>query len=440
MIKLLILFMISSVTFAAPSKEQYTKFMNTGMYFSAYTSLFELDITKFTKAEIENTLAYIDPAIIKADSRIDRFRGVAGFEYAIGIKEYDAKRYSSVIKLMKEVKDIGLTPFAHFLSAQSSFDSNDIKNANLSYLACTKEAQKAIRSYKKQAFIYKNLYGNCMQSIARIFFHNKDYEKAVKYFKKIPQENYMWPLSLIEIAWAFYWSNDFSRALGTMIAFKVEGLRKFYSPEVHYLRALIYYELCYYGRSEEIIKNFESNIWDSYSDLIKLFRSSANLSFNDLIKSLNQDKYMYIKLYIQQLKKSPKYKKYDYYAGLIDKEMKRLEPHRKNELFNYIYNNLKDYKMVMRITRENVVREKIYEYAMEIKQVQKRIVKLKLNINLKKRQLVRATNELNFDKKILSKSISSIKNSSDKYIWEFKGGYWVDEMGDYAVAVENKCN
>lgn len=439
MIKIIIVALISALTFAN-SKEQYDKFMSTGMYFSAYTSIFELDISKFKKEEIERTLVFIDPSIIKADSRIERFRGVPGFEYAIGIKEFDLKRYSSVIKLMEKVSDVGLRPFAQFLSAQSYYNTNDFKNANLKYVACTKDAQTALKSFKKQGFLYKNLYGNCMQSIARIFFHNKDYIKAVKYFKKIPQENYMWPLSLIEVAWAYYWSGDLSRSLGTMIAFKVEGLRKFYSPEVHYLRALIYYELCYYGRSEDIIKNFEANIWDSYSDLIKLFKSSANVSFDNLIRSLNQEKYMYINLYIQQLKKSPKYKKYNFYASMIDKEMKKLEPHRKNELFNYIYNNLKDYKTVMKITRDNVVREKIYEYAIEIKQVQKRIVKLKLNINLKKRQLVRAKNELEFDKTMLAKSISSIKNSKEKYIWEFKGGYWVDEMGDYAVAVENKCN
>ena len=36
-------------------------------------------------------------------------------------------------------------------------------------------------------------------------------------------------------------------------------------------------------------------------------------------------------------------------------------------------------------------------------------------------------------------SLSDIPNTDDKFIWSFKGGFWADELGDYAVALQDRC-
>lgn len=438
MIKTILVFLFSSFIFAN-SKLQFDKFLEKKMYFSAYTTLFELDIAQFQKKDIETALSYIDPAVFLADTRLVHYSNVPGFEYAMAVIELSQGGYNKTIQLAQTIKNQRLTPFARFLIAESYYKQGNASKANYYYSECAKDATLGISRFKYDSYMYENLLGICLQSIGRVFYETKDYAKAIKYFKKIDQKNYMWPSSLIDRAWSYYHLKDYTRALGTLLSFKLDILKKFYGPEVQYLRSLIYYELCYYARSEGIISNFENGMWSSYNDLVTLIRQSARLPYSELEKKLSDKKYEYINLYIQQLKRSHKYRKHWIYSRSIVRELKLLSQHKDKAFFRDIYNFLQDYQKVIAYTRDNALREKIYEYVKEVRVNQKRLAKLKLNINLKKRQLVRAKNELQFDKEVISKSISSIKDSKNKYVWEFKGGFWIDEMGDYAVAVENKC-
>lgn len=44
-----------------------------------------------------------------------------------------------------------------------------------------------------------------------------------------------------------------------------------------------------------------------------------------------------------------------------------------------------------------------------------------------------------FEDDFFEQSLSNIADIEEKFIWDFRGGFWADELGDYAVALKNRC-
>ena len=66
-------------------------------------------------------------------------------------------------------------------------------------------------------------------------------------------------------------------------------------------------------------------------------------------------------------------------------------------------------------------------------------VKLNLMVSLKKRKQIKTKNSDKFNDEFSEKSLAHIPNIQEKFIWNFEGGFWADELGDYAIALENQC-
>src|SRR5262249_7528564 len=91
-------------------------------------------------------------------------------------------------------------------------------------------------------------------SMARVFYTTKNYDTAIKYFERVPQESPWWLTSLFEASWAYFLKNGYSKALGnvhTMSAPYFENEFDSYFAEAVNLRAIMYYNYCRYDRAEE---------------------------------------------------------------------------------------------------------------------------------------------------------------------------------------------
>jgi hypothetical protein len=78
------------------------------------------------------------------------------------------------------------------------------------------------------------------------------------------------------------------------------------------------------------------------------------------------------------------------------------------------------------------------EYLDEIESTNKNMVKIKLLLNSKIRKSQGAgLSKKGFEDNRLS--LYEINGSQDKAIYEFIGGFWADEIGDYAFAISSAC-
>lgn len=92
--------------------------------------------------------------------------------------------------------------------------------------------------------------------LGRVFYSVRDYDKAIKYFEKIPQVSIDWPLALFEASWAYFMKNMNDKALGNIHSLGAPYFENEFFPEATILRAVIYYQYCLYDRALEAVTDY----------------------------------------------------------------------------------------------------------------------------------------------------------------------------------------
>jgi hypothetical protein len=97
------------------------------------------------------------------------------------------------------------------------------------------------------------------------------------------------------------------------------------------------------------------------------------------------------------------------------------------------------YKKAIKKDFQDFLKNLSEDYNKQIVQMRNSFVKLNLMISLNKRKKLAKGDETEFNDEFLEKSLSKITDIDEKFIWDFQGGFWADELGDYAVALQNRC-
>jgi len=104
----------------------------------------------------------------------------------------------------------------------------------------------------------KALMDLALVNIGRMYYKIERFDDASKYFDLVRHDSPYWPESLFSGAWSNFMQNNLNHTLGQLLTVRSPFFSDAdYIPEIEYLRALTFFNLCEYKQVETILLAFE---------------------------------------------------------------------------------------------------------------------------------------------------------------------------------------
>jgi tetratricopeptide (TPR) repeat protein len=98
-------------------------------------------------------------------------------------------------------------------------------------------------------------------NIARIYYKIERFDESTKYFNLVARDSEFWPESLFDGAWSHFMQNNLNESLGHLLTVNSPFFsEEDFLPEVEYLRALTFFNLCEYKEVDAYLLSFESRM------------------------------------------------------------------------------------------------------------------------------------------------------------------------------------
>ncbi len=142
---------------------------------------------------------------------------------------------------------------ARFLSGMNSFALGDKPAAlrKLIALWATVESKKSVANSNIRALTSVNL--------ARMYFAQKKFDKALEHYMQVPKDHPLWVQALIEQGWTQVAIEDFSGAIGNMYSLHSPYFKAVYQPESFVVRTIGYLNICQYGDAYRTLSFLEKD-------------------------------------------------------------------------------------------------------------------------------------------------------------------------------------
>jgi hypothetical protein len=443
-LKLVLALLILSFQVSANEKV-YNTFLKSRLYFSSLNILLNMVDSKpelfSNKKKMKKLSRGLHPSMVIDDPRLAKLYATPSeLDFFVGLHFLQKGDMGKALKVLKRLRRTNLHyAQGHFLAGLINYRAGRNRDALKSFKVCIKYSQRY-----KEPILKKSLRNRCIQYASRVHFSTKSYGKALSYLNYIKKDDYLWPRTLLDSAWAHFWMGNHGRALGKIVSYKAPILERFIDPEVYYLRTYIYYHLCYYKKAEDTYNSFEEKIKD-YQGSIETFLESPD--YESLYTPAGQQ-YGFAYLFFKGHKKDFKYQQFLKFKELIEKEKSKMDKfynkyaERKGRLAQIIttaHNDFNTAYVKFENTFEQYHIDLAKEFIRDIEYTRKNMVKLKLLLNTKQRAASREGKEAIVDRTKNRLSLYEIDGSDDKAIYEFLGGFWADEIGDYAFALQSGC-
>ena len=95
-------------------------------------------------------------------------------------------------------------------------------------------------------------------SMARVFYSTGQFEKAAKYYDRVPLESNLWLSALFEASWTYFRWNNQEKALGNLHTLTSPFFKDEYVPEAGILEAVIFYSNCNYQKTRDALYTFRT--------------------------------------------------------------------------------------------------------------------------------------------------------------------------------------
>lgn len=428
---------LTNVTYSA-SNRQIKNELAQGLYFSALDSIaikykyqsppqgiksILKKLTRYTGSQYFNTYGDIELRKLNIPSThlIMAKRNLYLSKY-----KYTHKR------LAKIPKEHYLYPEAMLIKATSFYKRSLRTKAQRAYNDCIEHAHKwETNSTSKRRKYFAVIKETCLLNKARIQFRNQEYKNAIFAYESIPKKSYLWPYTLIEKAWSYYYLKDYNRSLGILMTYNSPLLQSYFKPEAEYLKALNYFRLCLYKDSLDVINKYYTQYKPKSDKLRSVLNTAAKtkLGFYKIMRSSikkEEKKNKFMRNVITQMSKRVKYNLDLSSLTLINKELTK----RKNQ-------KLQNIKLDIKEQMNHYIKVSMYGFINEIHEFSKHLFELKLELLSNARNLAYKNKKQVIDKK--RGHLKNIQATPDKDLWQFKKAFWADELGEYTFALNSAC-
>lgn len=381
----------------------------------------------------------LHPALVINDTRLDNLENIpSSLDFYVAVRKLNLSQTKTAEIILDRVSK-GSIHYAQsrLLRGLLHYQSNNYLAALKAFKVCAKYSQRL-----KETTLYRSLRNKCIIYASRVYFTKKKYGKSLAYLDLIKKRDYLWPRTLLDRAWAYYWNKDYGQTLGSLVTYKAPITERFILPEVFYLRSLVYYKLCYFDKSKRIYNQFEERIKFYENSMLKYIKGN-----NSLEVYRNPQEYGFAHDFFKGFKKEFKYLSFNSAKKNIRVEREKLKmifkkyKNKNSPIAKIVLDIQKPFNLALKSFLDHYTeyhRQLAQNYLRQISITKKNMVKLKLLLGSNTRKASReGKTTKNFKKNRLS--LYEIEGSNDKAIYEFIGGFWADEIGDYSFALQSAC-
>ncbi len=440
---ILVIFIFSgSFAYAKTYEDMFNLVYRNKLYYSSYIFLKKSIERNKSVSQIKanRLLEVIHPSVYIHDPDLDKLpMKKHQLDFAVGVRTFFKNNFKvAEYKLRRVTKRNPMYMESNYLLGLINLRKNNLKEANKHFSRCVQWTKRKHRTEEKPESYVRTLRNRCIQQVGRINYTAKNYKKALRVYNYVSSDDFLWPRFLIDKAWTYYWMGQPERALGSVMTYKAPMLRRFMIPEANYLRGLIYFEMCYFEKAENIYKEFNRNTW-------RFRKVAQSASKNRLLKLIlakktpksEADQFLYY--YLKGFKQDIRYISFLYSKKQISAEIKQLSRIKSLSQAKVFLDQLYYYDKAILEDFRDFLKNLTNDYYNQISNMRNAFVKLNLMVSLKKRKQIKTKNSDKFNDEFSEKSLAHIPNIQEKFIWNFEGGFWADELGDYAIALENQC-
>lgn len=347
------------------------------------------------------------------------------------------KKFRFVHKRLKRMpKGHRLYPEALLVKGSAYLMAGKYNRALKTYKNCANIAfgwEKRTKDKKQNYFAV--LKESCIINIARIHYKKKNYKLAIRNYENIPKKSFKWPYTLLEKAWAYYYTGNYNRSLGILLTYNSPLLESYFTPEAEVLKALNYFKLCLYEDALSVVDKYYETYAPRSKQLKSIIRkqSSKDLYFFDLMFtpiSASEKENKFLRTLITQMSKRIKYN--------LD-----LNSYYKMNEEIYRANKGANMKLLLKMQRDlkeqinHYVKVSMYKFINEIHSLSSEMFNLKLEILSRKRDLAYKNRTFNKDRS--RGKFENVKRAPDQEFWTFHNAFWADELGDYSLGLTSTC-
>ncbi len=440
-----LLIAIFIITPALANAKGYADMFNivyrNNLYYSSYIFL-KKSVSRgesIAQGKVEKIMDIVHPSVFIHDPELDEFVSKkTAIDYAVAIRRFFLNDFKTAKKKLIRLKRTNMRVEKNYILGLIYLTEKNYKHVANRFKRCVRFASKRRYTHLKPESYVKTFKNRCVQQLARIYFANKDYKRTLKVLDYVRKDDYIWPRFLIDRAWSYYWLGETERSLGSVVTYKAPLLKRFMIPEANYLRGLIYYEMCYFEKAENIYKEFNETTW-KYRDVARTISKNRLLRLIISKKEPKEQKNKFLYYYLKGFKKDIRFFSFKQARGHLTAEIKKLSRVKSLRQAQIFLDLLYYYKKAIKEDFQDFLKNVSNDYYLQIRQMRSAFVKLNLMVSLKKRERLAQGKSIVFKDELETKPLGDIPNIDDKFIWDFRGGFWADELGDYAVALQNRC-
>ncbi len=360
--------------------------------------------------------------------------------YYQGVEAYTADKYAQAAKNFTKVPSG--SPYFY----KAMFHMGVIANLSgrqskaLSYFERVLSAGSISREMREAAIL----------NIARVYYESRQYEKAIRYYGKIPRDSDSWLEALWEASWAFFLIKKHNNTLGNIHTIHSPFFINRFFPETYILQAITFLKLCMYDEVKASLRGSRDRYKPVFAELKSLLSKYKGRP-KDFFKLLYDYKtgqlnsYKNVASILDNLSRTDAYKEAMDTIRFSDKELARLSTFSNKWKTTGIYKEVKGFlnskKSLARKdagTRLYKVARSQYSYLDELSgqtaMIQAEMLEGKINVLRGRANIKQASSKTKF-----VGGMQELSVGMNLEYWPFEGEYWEDELGGYVYNVESKC-
>ncbi|MBX5482487.1 MAG: tetratricopeptide repeat protein [Myxococcaceae bacterium] len=277
--------------------------------------------------------------------------------------------------------------------------------------------------------------------IARTYYGEAEFAKAVQYYERIPRFSKYWDVALFENGWARFQNDDRGGALGSLQALHAPQFAGAFQPESWIVKATVYYFSCLYEESGAALKSFDETYRPMKDQLEKVLEGED--------KDLT---YFYKLIADENTKEVPRpvllwargNERMLSVFGLIselEREKAAISANtawQGSKLGPDLIDRLNNLKGTLTTTAGQLAKNRLVEALQDVKSMsdQAEIIRFELS---------KAEKEL-YESGVDQKKILDAQNlyrpampAENWNYWKFQGEFWIDEIGYYQYTLKQGC-
>ncbi len=370
--------------------------------------------------------------------------------YYVGRYLYSVDELDRAVELLGEVEKSEEEPYlkAQFLLGVTYVRLDKPKPA----LEAFKNILRYQRDVNDDDFV-ERMARKTLLNMARLFYSVGQFDKALKYYDQIEQDDPEWLDALFESAWTWFRLGRYDRSLGNLFSLNSPYFADRYYPEARVLQAVILFTNCHYAEARKAVDTFVATYRPLKEKLeLRLKQIADPLAFYGFLAQLAADaehhklsaqmrRVLNAALADRRLRTKLRY------VVRLDEERKRIERLRDRadsaalkKFLDGALGELATWRGLVAGDAGQAARDRFERIHKELTGLLSQALRIKVEVLRAQHELIQALQELGPEAVRAQFEAPPAPVADDEHVvWPFDGEYWRDELGSYTVALSRRC-